>query len=325
VAQSSSEQLSFQVGTSGARPLGNIYYGTCSWTDPTLLKSGVFYPRGVNSAEERLRFYAESFPIVEVDSTFYSPPSKENSVRWADRTPPGFLFNIKAYGLLTRHAVALQSLPVDVRRMLPASTLSKKRVYMQDLPIEARELIWSMHVSELQPLAVANKLGALLLQFPYWFFYSQNHMDYLREASDRLPWKLAIEFRGGGWMEEENRASTLRLLEQLGLSYVVVDEPQGFKSSTPPVIAQTAELALIRFHGRNLSTWEAPVKTTAERFKYLYTDEELKPWAAEAAKLAKQAEAVHVLWNNNYADYPIRNARQFARLLPNLNPLAAID
>jgi uncharacterized protein YecE (DUF72 family) len=320
VTQSSSHQLTLELTNPGARPIRNIYYGTCSWTDPTLLKAGTFYPRSVNSAEERLRFYAQSFPIVEVDSTFYSPPSEENSVRWAHRTPPGFIFNIKAYGLLTRHAVQVRSLPAEIRQPLTASGLDKPRVYMHELPKEARELIWKMHVSALQPLASAHKLGAVLLQFPYWFFYSRKHMDYLREASDRLPWRLAVEFRGGQWMEEENRASSLRLLEQLGLSYVIVDEPQGFKSSTPPVVAQTAELAVMRFHGRNLSTWEAQVKTTAERFKYLYSDEELKPWAAEAASLSKQAEALHVLWNNNYADYPIRNARQFAKLLREPDP-----
>ena len=72
---------------------------------------------------------------------------------------------------------------------------------------------------------------------------------------------------------------------------------------------------MVRFHGRNLSTWEARVKTTPERFNYLYSDEELRPWASEALKLSQDADAVHVLWNNNYRDYPIRNARQFAALL----------
>ncbi|HME92099.1 MAG TPA: DUF72 domain-containing protein [Myxococcaceae bacterium] len=309
------EQLTFGMESSPGRPIRNIYYGTCSWTDPTLLQSKAFYPSTVTSAADRLRFYAQSFPLVEVDSTFYAPPSEENAIRWADRTPNGFLFNIKAYGLLTHHAVAVRSLPLEIRRILKIDEEAKNRIYMHELPIGAQQIIWDMHVQALQPLAQANKLGALLLQFPYWFFFSRRHIDYLREASDRLPWRLAIEFRGGQWMEENNRRATLSLLEELGLTYVIVDEPQGFKSSTPPVVAVTSELAMLRFHGRNRKTWEAPVKTTAERFNYLYNDEELKPWAVETAKLSRDTEMVHVLWNNNYRDYPIRNARQFAELL----------
>lgn len=310
-----SEQLTFGLESSPGRPIRNVYYGTCSWTDPTLLRSKAFYPSTAASAEDRLRFYAQSFPLVEVDSTFYAPPSEDNAVRWAQRTPDGFLFNIKAYGLLTHHAVAVRSLPADIRGTLNIDDATKKRIYMHELPAGAQQIIWEMHVSALQPLAHANKLGAVLLQFPYWFFFSRKHMDYLREACDRLPWRLAIEFRGGGWMEEKNRSATLALLKELGLTYVIVDEPQGFKSSTPPVVAVTSELAMVRFHGRNRATWEAPVKTTAERFNYLYNDEELKPWASETAKLSRDAEMVHVLWNNNYRDYPIRNARQFAALL----------
>ena len=309
------EQLTFGMESSPGRPIRNIYYGTCSWTDPTLLQSKAFYPSTVTSAAARLSFYAQAFPLVEVDSTFYAPPSEENAIRWAQRTPNGFLFNIKAYGLLTHHAVAVRSLPLEIRRMLKIDEEAKTRIYMHELPTGAQLIIWEMHVQALQPLAQANKLGALLLQFPYWFFFSRRHMDYLREASDRLPWRLAIEFRGGQWMEEDNRRATLSLLEELGLTYVIVDEPQGFKSSTPPVVAVTSELAMLRFHGRNRKTWEAPVKTTAERFNYLYNDEELKPWAIETTKLSKDAEMVHVLWNNNYRDYPIRNARQFAELL----------
>ena len=309
------EQLTFGMESSPGKPIRNIYYGTCSWTDPTLLQSKAFYPSTVTSAAARLSFYAQAFPLVEVDSTFYAPPSEENAIRWAQRTPNGFLFNIKAYGLLTHHAVAVRSLPLEIRRMLKIDEEAKTRIYMHELPTGAQLIIWEMHVQALQPLAQANKLGALLLQFPYWFFFSRRHMDYLREASDRLPWRLAIEFRGGQWMEEDNRRATLSLLEELGLTYVIVDEPQGFKSSTPPVVAVTSELAMLRFHGRNRKTWEAPVKTTAERFNYLYNDEELKPWAIETTKLSKDAEMVHVLWNNNYRDYPIRNARQFAELL----------
>ena len=75
---------------------GRILIGTSSWTDPTLIKEGHFYPSGATSADARLRYYASQFPIVEVDSTYYFPPSEKNSELWIERTPPEFTFNIKA-------------------------------------------------------------------------------------------------------------------------------------------------------------------------------------------------------------------------------------
>src|SRR5665647_2501178 len=98
-----------------------ILVGTCSWTDPTLIACGRFYPPGVNSAEGRLRFYAQQFPIVEVDSTYYAPPSERNSALWAARTPEGFVFNVKAYALLTGHPARVERLPAWLREALPAS------------------------------------------------------------------------------------------------------------------------------------------------------------------------------------------------------------
>ncbi len=296
-------------------PVRNVYCGSCSWTDPTLLKAKTFYPKAAKTSEDRLRYYASHFPLVEVDATYYAPPSLENCQRWAERAPAGFLFNIKVYGALTHHPVLVRSLPVPIRELLPPAEAQKARVYLSSMPEQAQAALWELHVSALKPLAAQEKLGALLFQFPYWFTRTSKNQDYLRSLKDRLPWRLAVEFRGGGWMEEKSRGETLRLLEELGYAYVIVDEPQGFKSSTPTVWAQTSELAMLRFHGRNAQMWEAKVKTTAERFNYLYRDDELAPFADKAAELSRSSEQVHVLYNNNYGDYPIRNARQMARLL----------
>jgi uncharacterized protein YecE (DUF72 family) len=107
----------------------------------------------------------------------------------------------------------------------------------------------------------------------------------------------------------------LSLLEKLGMSYVVVDEPQGFRSSTPPVAASASRLAIVRFHGRKAETYEKPNISAAERFRYLYTEEELKGWVASIRRLAEQSDRVHVLMNNCYGDYGVRNARQLAELI----------
>jgi len=293
-----------------------ILVGSCSWTDPTLIASGRFYPPGVTSAEARLRYYAGQFDIVEVDSTYYAPPSARNSELWAARTPEGFVFNVKAYGLLTQHPAVTDRLPAWLRDALPAETRSKRRVYARDFAEDDLERVWRLHREALGPLAEAGKLGAVLFQFPPWFVRSHENREYLRMLPQRLPgWPLAVEFRGGGWMKEEAAADTLGLLEEAGLTYVAVDEPQGFSNSTPPLTAATAPLAMVRLHGRNAATWESRTGAASDRFKYLYTDAELEEWVPRIRELATLVGSVHVLFNNNYEDWGMRNARRMAHLL----------
>ena len=301
---------------STGRPVGNVYYGTSSWTDPTLLKSKDFYPPDAKKPEERLRFYSKRFPLVEVDATFYALPSERNAALWAERTPNGFVFNVKSFGLMTQHAVAVKSLPEPVREMLPGETAAKTRVYARDLPEDAMNAVWDMFSGALKPLADAGKLGAILYQFPHWFAASRDNIAYLRELAERSPAQPAIEFRGAGWMKEDKQERTLDLLRDIGATYVVVDEPQGFKTSVPPVVAATSpDLAMIRFHGHNGENWEKRGITAAERFRYLYDDNELREWVPAARRLAEESEQLHVLMNNCYADYGVRNAAQFAALL----------
>ena len=295
---------------------GRILVGTCSWTDPTLIASGRFYPPGVSTAEARLRHYAEQFGIVEVDATYYAPPSVRNSELWAARTPPGFVFDVKAFAWLTGHAAAPDRLPDWLRNRLPDAVRGKRTVYATDVGERELELVWELHREALEPLAAAGKLGAVLFQFPPWFVPSREHRDYVRSLPTRLPgWPLAVEFRGGGWMDEDSAGRTLSLLEEVGLTYVAVDEPQGFANSTPPVSAATAPLAMVRLHGRNADTWEARTGASSDRFKYLYSDAELEEWVPRVRELADRAQNVHVLFNNNYEDWGMRNARRMAQLL----------
>jgi uncharacterized protein YecE (DUF72 family) len=291
-----------------------IYCGTCGWTDRTLIQSG-FYPSEVKSATDRLSYYAQQFPLVEVDSTYYSPPSRRNCELWAERSPPDFTFSIKAYGLLTHHAVEIRTLPQSVRAALPAAALEKRRVYPSALSTQAIDLLWEIHVEALRPLAEQGKLGCVLFQFPPWFNKNRHTVAYLEQLSDRLPYPIAVEFRGGGWMDEDRQKSTFEILRRRGLTYVIVDEPQGFKSSVPPVVACTATLAVVRFHGHNATTWEKKGISAAERFEYLYTEDELRVWIDRLLQLAQEAEQVHALMNNCYRDYAVRNARQLADLL----------
>ena len=174
-----------------------------------------------------------------------------------------------------------------------------------------------MFVSALRPLYSAGRLGAVLFQFPHWFVPSRENRDYLRSLADSFPYRIAVEFRGGGWMKDDGSVErTLGLLEELGFTYVVVDEPQGFKTSVPPIGAATSsELAMIRFHGHNADNWEKRGITAAERFRYLYSEDELEKWVAPARELAGKSKQLHILMNNCYEDYGVQNAAQIADLI----------
>src|SRR5262249_8227125 len=224
----------------------SIKVGTASWTDKTLIASG-WYPDHVNTPEERLRYYAEQFPLVEVDSTYYTPPNERNSQAWAERTPDGFTFNIKAFSLLTQHPTRPAALYKDIR---PESMT--KNLYLHDLPKDSVDTVWERFRSALEPLHEVGKLGAVLFQFPQWFPIGKANKRYLLECADRArPYRICVEFRNKTWLSEQNRAETLDFLASYAVPYVCVDMPQGYPSSVPPVLAATADLAVVRFHGHS--------------------------------------------------------------------------
>ncbi|MGH2756517.1 MAG: DUF72 domain-containing protein [Actinomycetota bacterium] len=287
--------------------MGEILVGTASWTDKSLLGSG-WYPKGADSAEERLRFYSAQFPLVEVDSTYYFPPSEKNSELWAARTPPNFTFNIKAFSMLTQHPTKAEALYKDLQRP------DKRNVYPKDLKPEVIDEVWDRFLSALEPLHKAGKLGVLLFQFPPWFTIARKNKDYILECVKRAaPIEIAVELRNKTWMTGDNQKETLEFLEGHGLPFVCVDMPQGFKSSIPPVVTATADLAMIRFHGHNDAEWESG--SVQKRFKYLYSQKELQEWAPRVAELAEGTKQTHILMNNCFRDYAQRNARELAELL----------
>jgi uncharacterized protein YecE (DUF72 family) len=290
--------------------------GTCSWTDPTLLESGWYPPDVAKKADERLRFYAERFPLVENDASYYAIPAPEQAKLWVERTPDDFTMNFKAFGTITTHPTDPKRLPKEIRETLPKEAAAKRRVYPKDLPTEIQEEIYRRFWIGLEPLRKAGKLGAILLQYPDWFPIGSKNKDEIVRARELLPDDtLAVEFRNRTWMEERNREETLSFLRAHGLAYVSVDEPQGFPSSIPPVAEVTAPLAVVRFHGRNEENWKKPGLTAAERFDYLYSKRELAGWMPKIEKLSEEADEVHLLMNNCYGDKAVRNAAELAEML----------
>jgi len=293
---------------------GRVLIGTCSWTDPRLIQAGTFYPPWARTAEARLRFYASVFPIVEVDATYYALPRREQAGLWVDRTPHGFRFHIKAFRLFTLHWAEPSALPEDLRPLAPAE---KERLYWRDLPEEVRRELLRRFADALLPLDSAGKLGVVLLQFPPWAGPRREVWEHLEAMQTALAgFRLAVEFRHRAWLEpEERRERVLRALRERGLVFVAVDEPQGFPSSVPPVAEATADLAYVRFHGRNREAWERPAGATAERFDWYYSDEELGEWVPRIRHLQERAGEVHILFNTNNWDQGPYNALRLGRLL----------
>jgi uncharacterized protein YecE (DUF72 family) len=298
---------------------GTIRIGTASWTDPTMTAAGVFYPDGADTAEERLNYYASRFPVVEVDSTYYALPARRTADLWVERTPPDFVFDIKAHALMTGQPTETKRLPKDLRSALPAEVAEKNRIYAKDLPDEVRDEVWTWFAEGLEPLKEAGQLGSILLQYPRWFFTSSENRAEIESAVERLRrvgLTGSVEFRNATWFNDKNIERTMRFLGDRNIPLVMVDGPQGFKSSVPPIVATTsADLALVRFHGRRTETWEAQNIKTVERFRYLYEADELQDWAPKVREAASQSKDMHVLFNNCYANYGATNAIELAQML----------
>ena len=306
-----------------------IRIGTCSWADEALSKW--FYPPKL-PAKERLAWYAEHFDTVEVDSTFYRLPSDSMVQGWAERTPDGFTMHVKAFGLMTRHPVKAEVLPEDLRDEVPRD----ERGRVDRPPRELRAEVFRRFLAALEPLRAAGKLGGILFQLPPYVVHKDASLDYLEWAREHLgSEEMLVEFRHRSWLDDEHRAESLAFLERIGAGYVVVDAPRSetARNLVPTVVATTSSTAYVRFHGRNLTTWNKRGGSAAERFDYLYSDEELGEWIEPLRELAGQAEQAYAFFNNNASsedpENPLgrvaqaaTNARQLRGLL-DVNRIAA--
>ncbi len=266
---------------------GRILVGTASWTD-----HDPFYPRGVTGTQ-RLAWYARHLPYVEIDSSFYRIPSPRITQTWADRTPPDFIMDIKAFRTMTLHER-------QAGRPVPPSP----------------EDIGAFEAAVL-PLRESGKLGAILYQFPPWFTAAPQSFDELARLRDRHPEdRVAVEFRHRSWGAPEVWERVTDLLAEARLTYCCVDEPQIGSGTMPPLLATTtSELAMIRLHGRNAQTWYRRVERTGQRFDYFYPPAELEDIGRRVERLAASAREVHVSVNTNRVNQGPVNALALASIL----------
>ena len=295
--------------------MGRILVGISAWSDRSLVESG-FYPAGVKTPSDRLRYYGQEFPVAEIDSSYHFFPTRRNLELWLENTPEAFTFDVKAFSLFTLHPTPFGSLPRGIRDSLGGLAEHKGNLYPHHLPAEALDALWQGFARSLEAIRAAGKLGAVLFQFPPWFHPSPENLDYIGQCRDRLAnYRLAVEFRVGAWLDDGHREDTLRFLREHGLTLVCVDEPQGFRSSVLPVAGVTAPLAFIRFHGRNGANWEKKGIPADERYSYLYDEKELEEWVPKIAQMAEKSAELHIIFKNKHGDYPARNARQLRLLL----------
>ena len=304
---------------------GRILVGTSSWADPGFIKD--WYPPKM-PAGQRLGWYAERFEAVELNASFYAVPERDTVRRWVDVTPDRFTFDVKLHRLLSRHSAGLDSLPPSLREQ--ARTTPRGRVVLDEGLEEAliRELL-----DAIEPLETAGKLGSLLLQTTPAFKPRPpekdggSDPDAEQPSANRLveleplvaavaPRKLALELRNRHWVEGEQLAETLAWCSEHDVAFVCVDAPPGDHFSIMPAVDAVTrdDLAYVRLHGRDTHGYITG-KSVAERFGWIYGDEELEEVAGRVRNLADQAAEVHVLFNNNRDDDAPSAARRFRALL----------
>ena len=232
-----------------------------------------------------------------MNSTYYRLPDEELVGKWAERLPDGFVMHAKAFGMMTRHPVKADVLPPDLAEGAPVD--GKGRV---DRPSrELRAEVFARFHAALEPLRSSGKLGGVLLQFPSYIVCKPYSFEYLEWAREQLRGDhMLVEFRHRSWLDDDNRANVLAFLEELGATHVIVDAPKTeAKNLVPTVLAATSRTVYVRMHGRNAKTWNIRGRSAAERFDYLYSEEELSEWVEPLQKLSEEAEEAYVMFNNN--------------------------
>lgn len=275
-----------------------IKIGMAGWIERTTL-----YPKGIATPEAKLGYYSKYFPIVEADTTYYAFPERDTMANWARRTADDFTFNVKAHSILTHHYTSPKTLPLHVRKELPTNLAFSDSLHYDDLPEPAKELLWNEIDEGLRPLHDADKLGAVLFQFPATFHANRANVDFMIECKQRLlDYRVGVEFRHFSWFANNDFSEMLKFLNSNRLLYVGVDTPQGLESSVPPVVDSLGDSCIVRFHGRNSAGWQmiGPGSKQA-RSDYLYSDREIAEWRERIRAGAPKATEIHLILNVNQA------------------------
>ena len=278
----------------------DIRIGTCGYSFPDW--KGVVYPPNVRPSLY-LVYYARTlgFNAVELDSSFYHMPTIPLIEALLQKTPPGFLFTVKAHRSMT-HDIWNAMKPANPGR--PAFPELASGLKNAALLAPAFTEFWEAML----PMADAGRLGTVVLQYPPWFRDTPENRRFLLMTRDLLPHlSLSIEFRDQSWHKED----TLAFLRQEHLGYVAVDEPQ-LRNLLPLVPAVTSDVAYLRLHGRN-PNWFGASKET--RYDYLYSKEELEQMLPSIRTMAASALLMFIMTNNCHRGQAVQNARDLQSMM----------
>ena len=253
-----------------------IYVGTSGYSYEDWV--GPYYPEDLPK-KDWLSFYAKEFSTCEVNFTYYRIPDAWTLERMARKTPPHFIFTVKAHQDMTHQR-------------------------------EGNEAVFEQFVKALRPLLERGQLGCVLAQFPYSFHANQENRDYLRLFRERLlDLPVVVEFRNARWISPR----TFELLRECDLGFCCVDQPR-LKGLIPPVAEVTSSVAYVRFHGRNAAKWWQHEQAW-ERYDYTYSREELLEWVPRIERLDREVEQTFVFANNHWRGQAVDTARQLKLLL----------
>src|SRR6516225_3639015 len=289
---------------------GRILVGTASWSDPGFVEH--WYPKKM-PAGERLRWYADHFDLVEVNSTFYSAPEPRMVERWCAATPNDFTFDIKLHQLFSFHSTAAKLLPPDLQRR--AETDAKEKVKPTR---DVQEALLKIFLRATAIFRSAGKMGVLLLQLSPAFSPRKHELSELEPLIEMLKgYELAIEFRNRNWVIGDQLQSTINFVRKHETIFVNVDAPTSdhftvMRSDVDEVT--NSNVAYLRLHGRNAKAYTTG-KTVAARFDYDYNEKEIAEVAERSRKLARKARDAHVIFNNNNLDYAPRAALRLRKAL----------
>ncbi len=290
----------------GADSMAVIRVGPAGWSYPDW--SGYVYPSRRTKGFHEVAYLAGFLDTIEINTSFYQPLRPDHAAQWIDRVAanPRFVFTAKLWQKFTHDSPA----------PAPITTAEGERAVRAGFDV----------------LRAAGKLGAVLLQFPFSFHRTPETMAYLSSLLKRFAdYPLVVEVRHASW----NAPETFELLHESGAGFCNIDQPIIGRSLEPSA-ASTSPVGYVRLHGRRYDTWFSDDATipTHERYNYLYSTEELAPWAARIRKVTEQvssvpgphlgdatarARGVFVVTNNHYQGKAVVNALQLISILKGSN------
>lgn len=244
---------------------------------------GIVYPEGAGAKFDQLAYIASFFDTIEINSSFYRPPTAVMGRSWVRRTAHNadFKFTAKLYKVFTHER--------------GKATERDERAFRAGI----------------EPLAGSDKLGGLLMQFPWSFKNNDADSDYLFGLIDRFKdYPLIVEVRHGSW----NTPEIYEALEERQVGFCNIDQPL-FGRSIKPSAQTTSRIGYVRLHGRNYENWFAENKSPADRYDYLYSPEEMAPWIDNIKNVARHTRETYVITNNHFRGKGIVNALEIKSAL----------